>query len=61
MRSPRRGARAVVPDELAAGQKAHLFLTGGDAPALRSALDPEAVLWPAMTLEGVRLAAEALP
>jgi type III pantothenate kinase len=38
-----------------------VYLTGGDAALLRPAVDPRAVLWPAMTLEGVRLSAEALP
>jgi type III pantothenate kinase len=37
-----------------------VFLTGGDGPLLYSVL-PEAQLWPAMTLEGIRLSAEALP
>lgn len=36
-----------------------VFLTGGDGPRLRAVL-PEAQLWPAMTLEGIRLSAEAL-
>jgi type III pantothenate kinase len=37
-----------------------LFLTGGDAPLLQMALR-DAQPWPAMTLEGIRLSAEALP
>jgi type III pantothenate kinase len=37
-----------------------VFLTGGDGPLLHSVL-PEAILWPEMTLEGIRLSAEALP
>jgi type III pantothenate kinase len=37
-----------------------VFLTGGDGPLLRPAL-PEAYPWPEMTLEGIRLSAEALP
>jgi type III pantothenate kinase len=37
-----------------------VFLTGGDAPRLHSVI-PEARLWPEMTLEGIRLSAEALP
>jgi type III pantothenate kinase len=41
----------VVPDG---------FLTGGDAPLLHRAL-AHLHLWPAMTLEGIRLTAEALP
>jgi type III pantothenate kinase len=36
-----------------------VFLTGGDAALLRPALG-EVVYWPAMTLEGVRLSAEAM-
>jgi type III pantothenate kinase len=37
-----------------------VFLTGGDAPALAAALRPPVTHWPEMTLEGIRLAAEAL-
>jgi type III pantothenate kinase len=37
-----------------------VFLTGGDGPLLHAVL-PEAQLWPTMTLEGIRLSAEALP
>lgn len=37
-----------------------VFLTGGDGPLLHSVL-PETQLWPTMTLEGIRLSAEALP
>jgi pantothenate kinase type III len=37
-----------------------VFLTGGDGPLLHEVL-PEAELWPTMTLEGIRLSAEALP
>jgi len=36
------------------------FLTGGDGSRLHP-LFPEAQLWPEMTLEGIRLSAEALP
>lgn len=35
-----------------------LYLTGGDAALLQPALDPTFILWPTMTLEGLRLAAE---
>jgi type III pantothenate kinase len=38
-----------------------LFLTGGDATLLRRAWDADVILWPHMTLEGLRLAAERLP
>jgi type III pantothenate kinase len=56
--------RAIVQQWQAAdraGPPPHVFLTGGDAPRLAPALDPSWRLWPAMTLEGIRLAAEALP
>jgi len=39
--------------------KPAVFLTGGDAPFLQWAIDHRAVLWPEMTLEGLRLSAEA--
>ena len=39
----------------------HLFLTGGDAHLLRLDLDFEADHWPEMTLEGIRLTADAQP
>jgi type III pantothenate kinase len=38
----------------------NMFLTGGDGSRLQAVL-PEADLWPEMTLEGIRLSAEALP
>jgi type III pantothenate kinase len=38
-----------------------IYLTGGDAKILQPILHSETKLWPEMTLEGVRLAAEALP
>jgi type III pantothenate kinase len=38
-----------------------LFLTGGDAALLQTALDPGFLLWPGMTLEGIRIAAEVQP
>jgi type III pantothenate kinase len=37
-----------------------VFLTGGDGPYLRTVF-PDAHLWPEMTLEGIRLSAEAPP
>jgi type III pantothenate kinase len=39
--------------------KIEFFLTGGDGPRLHSVF-PDAHLWPEMTLEGIRLSAEAL-
>lgn len=44
----------------AAATTPQLFLTGGDGPVLQAVL-PAAELWPTMTLEGIRLSAEALP
>jgi type III pantothenate kinase len=38
-----------------------LFLTGGDASLIAPVLDSDVCVWPEMTLEGLRLAAEALP
>ena len=38
-----------------------IFLTGGDAALLKECVDNRAIFWPEMTLEGVRLAAEAQP
>jgi type III pantothenate kinase len=37
-----------------------VYLTGGDGAALVAALGPGVTHWPEMTLEGIRLAAEAL-
>jgi len=45
----------------AANVTAELFLTGGDGPLLAKALDQDFHLWPNMTLEGIRIAAEAMP
>jgi type III pantothenate kinase len=38
-----------------------LFLTGGDAALLHPGLGPAFILWPTMTLQGICIAAEALP
>jgi type III pantothenate kinase len=59
------GIRALI-DELAVRSAIppQVFLTGGDAalvgPSLQHMAGPVTV-WPHMTLEGIRLAAEALP
>jgi pantothenate kinase type III len=42
-------------------QEPVVFLTGGDSSILSQALDRKIEVWPAMTLEGIRLAAAALP
>jgi type III pantothenate kinase len=51
------GVRALV-ERLAAqaGARPDVFLTGGDGPLLHPALGPDVQPWPAMTLEGIRLA-----
>lgn len=56
------GIRAVV-ERLAVGSAAPpgLYLTGGDAALLRPALDARFIHWPAMTLDGLRITAEAKP
>jgi GTP-binding protein len=53
------GVRALV-ERLARKHPAEppdVFLTGGDGPLLQPALGPDVQLWPAMTLEGIRLSA----
>jgi type III pantothenate kinase len=41
--------------------KPAFFLTGGDAPLMKDPIHNGALLWPEMTLEGLRLSAEAQP
>jgi type III pantothenate kinase len=56
------GIQTLVSRQItAAPGEAEVFLTGGDALLLKPALADSVTLWPTMTLEGVRLAAEALP
>jgi type III pantothenate kinase len=38
-----------------------IFVTGGDGPLLAKALNRDVHLWPNMTLEGIRIAAESVP
>jgi type III pantothenate kinase len=42
-------------------RRREVFLTGGDAHYLAPVMDAEVRVWREMTLEGIRLAAEALP
>lgn len=44
-----------------AARHREVFLTGGDAELLSSVMDADVKLWPNMTLEGIRVSAEALP
>jgi type III pantothenate kinase len=37
-----------------------VFLTGGDAELLAPVMDSSVIVWPEMTLEGIRIAAEGL-
>ena len=37
-----------------------VFLTGGDAELLAPVMDSWVIVWPEMTLEGIRIAAEGL-
>lgn len=54
------GIRTLIEQSARPGEPApQVFLTGGDGPFLAPLL-PGVELWPTMTLEGVRLAAEAL-
>jgi type III pantothenate kinase len=53
--------RQFVGNKLSGHREYEVFLTGGDAPLLATVLETSIYLWPEMTLEGVRLAAEALP
>jgi type III pantothenate kinase len=43
------------------GRQREVLLTGGSAAVLANVMDPQVSLWPNMTLEGIRLSAEALP
>jgi type III pantothenate kinase len=55
------GIRALAQEMAAGTATPQLFLTGGDAALLAPALaGPDLCLWPTMTLEGLRLAAESL-
>ena len=58
------GIKAILRQLVAsagASRKREVFLTGGNARYLAPVMDPEVHVWPEMTLEGIRLAAEALP
>ncbi len=54
------GVRAVIERLAAASlRRPDVFLTGGDGPLLHAQLGLGVLLWPDMTLEGIRLTAEA--
>lgn len=54
------GIEAILREYRRHAPRLEVFLTGGDGPLLHAVL-PEAKPWPEMTLEGIRLSAEALP
>jgi type III pantothenate kinase len=55
------GVNALVEQYSTALAAPEIYLTGGDAPLLLPALRGKVVVWPEMTLEGIRLTAESLP
>jgi type III pantothenate kinase len=58
------GIRLLVQhlaEQIPAHRYPDVYLTGGDAPLLAAGLEPTVHLWPEMTLEGIRLAAENPP
>ncbi len=56
------GVRALVEQmSPATAALPEVFLTGGDGALLQPVLGNRVRAWPEMTLEGIRLAAEALP
>jgi len=54
------GARARLVIRQPGDENPVVFLTGGDAELLESGTDSWGLLWPEMTLEGIRIAAEGL-
>jgi type III pantothenate kinase len=54
------GVHSLIDSLSSQGSPPDVFITGGDAILLGKALSIAAVFWPAMTLEGIRLSAEAL-
>lgn len=55
------GIEALVTQlQARATSPAQVFITGGDGPLLAGALNHEFKLWPNMTLEGIRIAAETI-
>ncbi|MGH7750978.1 MAG: type III pantothenate kinase, partial [Candidatus Dormibacteria bacterium] len=55
------GVQALLHEyRVRSGSSLVVFLTGGDGPLLRAVV-PDAQSWPEMTLEGIRLSAEAMP
>jgi type III pantothenate kinase len=56
------GVRALIEQYAAISRvRLQVFVTGGDGQVLHSVLGASVEWWPTMTLEGIRLSAEALP
>jgi type III pantothenate kinase len=58
------GIRALIRQlqaQISSSRRWKVFLTGGDAGALLPVMDRDFEYWPQMTLEGIRISAEALP
>jgi type III pantothenate kinase len=58
------GIKALVRQlayQAADGRHGEVYLTGGDAELLAPVMDLGVHVWPRMTLEGIRIAAQALP
>jgi type III pantothenate kinase len=58
------GIKAILRqlgERTGASRRREVFLTGGDARYLAPVMDADVRVWREMTLEGIRLAAEALP
>ena len=55
------GVKALVRQISAGSLHRKIFVTGGDAGLILPVLEADVKPWPTMTLEGIRIAAEALP
>ena len=55
------GVKALIRQLSAGSLHRKVFVTGGDARLVQFVLDANIKPWPTMTLEGIRIAAEALP
>lgn len=55
------GIQALVRQLTGTSRECEVFLTGGDAGLLAPVMDLGVTIWQEMTLEGIRVSAEALP
>jgi type III pantothenate kinase len=56
-----KGLQRLLGARVETQRRREIFLTGGDAALLAPVMDPQVIVWPNMTLEGIRLCAEAQP